>query len=99
MPNLKLIHSDGVTFCPLKDLLALSGIASLHLPVTAETAGMAEEASFAKMKDGALFVNTSRGELVDDDELIAEDIRAVTEGRKPDRMVNSVLRQGEAAGL
>ena len=98
MPNLKLIHSEGVTFCSLKNLLALSGIASLRLPVTAETAGMAEEASFAKMKDGALFVNTSRGELVDD-ELIAEDIRAVTEGRKPDCVVNSVLRQGEAAGL
>ncbi|MBR4744604.1 MAG: hydroxyacid dehydrogenase [Oscillospiraceae bacterium] len=60
----------GVRFCSVDQLLAESDIVSLHLPVTADTAGMAGSAFFSAMKDGALFVNTSRGELVDDAALI-----------------------------
>ena len=60
----------GVRFCGVDQLLAESDIVSLHLPVTADTAGMAGSAFFSAMKDGALFVNTSRGELVDDAALI-----------------------------
>lgn len=56
----------GVKYLPLDELLAASDIVSLHAPVTEETAGMAGAAFFGKMKDGACFVNTARGELVDD---------------------------------
>ncbi|MBR6951952.1 MAG: hydroxyacid dehydrogenase [Oscillospiraceae bacterium] len=60
----------GVRCCGLAQLLSESDIVSLHLPVTADTAGMADSAFFSAMKDGAFFVNTSRGELVDDRALI-----------------------------
>ena len=60
----------GVRFCGIDQLLAESDIVSLHLPVNADTAGMAGSAFFSAMKNGALFVNTSRGELVDDAALI-----------------------------
>ena len=60
----------GVIYKPLRELLAASDIVSLHLPVMTETAGMADEEFFAAMKEGSYFVNTSRGELVDDTALI-----------------------------
>ena len=68
-------EAAGVHYKPLDALLAESDIVSLHLPVTPQTKGMADSAFFAKMKEGAYFVNTSRGELVDDSALI-EALRA-----------------------
>ncbi len=56
-----------VSYLPLDDLLAASDIVSLHVPVTAETAGMADERFFAKMKPTAWLVNTARGEIVDNE--------------------------------
>ena len=63
-------ESFGVLCCSLEQLLAESDIVSLHLPVSAETAGMADSTFFSSMKDGSFFVNTSRGELVDDAALL-----------------------------
>ena len=61
----------GVEYRPLEDLLAASDIVSLHVPVTPATTGMADAEFFSHMKDGAFFVNTARGELVDDAALAA----------------------------
>lgn len=57
-------------FCELDDLLAESDIVTLHVPLTAETKKMAGEDFFAKMKDGAIFINAARGEVVDDEALL-----------------------------
>ena len=57
-------------YLPLDELLATCDIISLHLPVTGETERMCDREFFEQMKPGAYFVNTSRGELVDDDALI-----------------------------
>lgn len=60
-----------VTWVPTQDeLLAACDIVSLHLPVTPETKNMCDEAFFNKMKPGSYFINTSRGELVDDEALV-----------------------------
>lgn len=56
-------------YLPLDDLLALCDIVSLHLPVTKETENMCGRTFFEKMKPDSYFVNTSRGELVDDEAL------------------------------
>lgn len=56
----------GISFRSLSDLLAESDIVSLHLPVTEATMGMADASFFSNMRDGSYFVNTARGELVDD---------------------------------
>lgn len=58
-------------FCSLDFLLQNSDIVTLHVPLNAETKGMADAEFFAKMKLGALFVNTARGEIVNEDDLIA----------------------------
>lgn len=60
----------GVKYCGLEELLAKSDIVSLHVPVTPDTIGIAGRSFFAAMKEGAMLVNTARGELVDDEALI-----------------------------
>lgn len=61
----------GVTYMELDELLAVSDIVSMHIPVTKDTQNMADAAFFGKMKRGAYFVNTSRGELVVGEDLLA----------------------------
>ena len=59
---------EGVSF---DDLLARSDFISVHAPLTPATRGLVNAAAFAKMKKGALIVNTARGPLVDEPALIA----------------------------
>lgn len=57
-------------FCSLDHLLANSDIVTMHVPLTDETRRMANAAFFEKMKLGAFFINTARGEVVVDDALM-----------------------------
>ncbi|RUR01753.1 C-terminal binding protein [Labedella endophytica] len=56
----------GVELIPLDDVLASSDVVSLHLPATAESRGLLSADRLATMRPGALLVNVSRGELVDE---------------------------------
>jgi D-3-phosphoglycerate dehydrogenase len=67
----------GVTFSDIDTLLAQSDVVSLHLLLNDETRGFLDAARLARMKPGALFVNTARGAIVDEPALIA----ALREGR------------------
>jgi len=55
----------------LDDLLAESDVVSMHAAVTPETAGMIGAEQLARMKDGAIFVNSARAQLHDTDALVA----------------------------
>lgn len=57
-------------FCSLEHLLTESDIATLHVPLDDMTRGMANDAFFTLMKPGAIFINASRGEVVNEDALI-----------------------------
>lgn len=59
----------GVESVSFDELLAQSDIVSLHARVTPQTTGMMGAAQFAAMKQGAYFINTARGPLVDYDAL------------------------------
>ncbi len=66
----RTVREDGITqFVSLDELLTLSDIVSLHCPLTAENAGMFNDRAFAKCKDGAYFINTARGGLVNEQAL------------------------------
>jgi phosphoglycerate dehydrogenase-like enzyme len=67
----------GVRCVGLDELLAGSDIVSLHVPVTPATEGMANDAFFAKMREGSYLVNTARGQLVDNDACV----RALRSGK------------------
>ncbi|HEU12959.1 MAG: 2-hydroxyacid dehydrogenase [Thermoplasmata archaeon] len=60
----------GLTYMDLPDLLRNSDIISIHLPLTEKTRKMFGEREFSLMKDGAIFINTARGEIVDERALI-----------------------------
>lgn len=62
----------GAERVSLLDLFRRSDIVSLHAPITPETIGMLRAEHFQAMKDGALFINTARGVLVDHDALLTE---------------------------
>ena len=55
----------GVRYVTLDELLARSDIISLHCPLTPENHHIINAAALARMKDGAMLINTSRGALVD----------------------------------
>lgn len=60
----------GVTYSDFDELLEKSDVVSIHVPLNEQTEGMMSENSFGKMKDGAIFINTSRGEAVNEDSLV-----------------------------
>lgn len=61
-----------VELCDLDDLLRRSDIVSLHVPSLPETRHLIGTDQLALIKDGALFINTARGAIVDEQALIAE---------------------------
>jgi glyoxylate reductase len=68
----------GITFEPdLDRLVAKSDIVTLHCPLTAETDRLMNRARIGLMKPDAYLINSSRGELVDEDALI----EALTRGK------------------
>ena len=56
-------------FCSLDYLLANSQIVTMHVPLEESTRKMADQAFFALMQPGSIFINASRGEVVDEDAL------------------------------
>jgi D-3-phosphoglycerate dehydrogenase len=54
----------------LADLLAGADVVSVHVPLTEATSGMFGADQFAAMRPGAVFINTARGGLVDQDALL-----------------------------
>ena len=69
---------DGTSaWRPLPELLAYSDIVSLHIPLTPNTENLIDRRALDLMKPTALLINTSRGAVVDEAELVD----ALVEGR------------------
>ena len=60
------------TAAELDDLLAHSDIVTIHAPLTPATRNLIDARRLGLLRDGACFVNTARGEIVDEQALVAE---------------------------
>lgn len=69
--NDKNYDLDFVEYCDMDRLLSMSDLISLHCPLTKETYHLINKESIKKMKDGVLLINTSRGALINTDDLIS----------------------------
>jgi D-3-phosphoglycerate dehydrogenase len=65
----KLALGNASPVPTLDALLEAADVVTLHVPETAQTAGMIGKAQFARMKKGARFINAARGTIVDIDAL------------------------------
>jgi glyoxylate reductase len=68
--NLRLEKKTGAAKLSLNKLLRKSDIVSVHLPLTKETYHLLDGEKLSLLKKSAVLVNTSRGEIVDEKELI-----------------------------
>jgi D-3-phosphoglycerate dehydrogenase / 2-oxoglutarate reductase len=66
-----VFKAAGVEGVDLDTLLKTSDYVSVHAPLLLATRGMLNAAAFSKMKKGAYVVNTARGPLIDEPDLIA----------------------------
>ncbi len=67
----------GVRYVELPELLAASDIVSLHCPLTPATHHLIDAAALARLRPGAMLINTSRGAVIDTPAVIA----ALKDGR------------------
>jgi D-3-phosphoglycerate dehydrogenase / 2-oxoglutarate reductase len=65
------IPSGFASIATLDPLLHEADVVSVHVPLSDATRGMFDAGRFAAMKPGAIFINTARGGLVDQDALLA----------------------------
>ena len=61
----------GAAFVPFEELLERSDFVTLHVNLTPETRGLIDAAALRRMKPTAILVNTSRGPVVQTDDLVA----------------------------
>lgn len=71
-PNIESrIRSIGIRLVDNReDLLAESDVVSIHVPGGSDTEGLVNEDFLNQMKDGSILLNTSRGEVIDEDALL-----------------------------
>lgn len=70
-PNVEAAQALNVALLPLEELLPRADFVSLHLPAMAETRGMVDAEFLSRMKAGAILVNTARGEIINEGDLLA----------------------------
>ena len=58
------LESETCQYADLDEVLAKSDVIALHCPLFSETEGMINRESIAKMKDGVIILNNSRGPLI-----------------------------------
>ena len=68
-PKADFERDTGATRMDINRLLIESDIVSLHVPATPETKGIINAETIARMKRGAILINTSRGDLVREEAL------------------------------
>lgn len=69
-PDPAYAAETGVTFASIDEIFASCRIVSLHTARTPQTIGMIGKKQFDLLRDGAIFINTARGEIVDEQAML-----------------------------
>ncbi|WP_375137285.1 MULTISPECIES: NAD(P)-dependent oxidoreductase [Halostella] len=64
------LRSRGIEPVSFDDLIGRSDVLSLHAPLTEETEGVINADQFERLPEDAILINTARGEIVDEDDLV-----------------------------
>lgn len=67
----RTLHDRTRHWLTLEEILAQADIITVHTPVTERTRGLANDAFFSTMRNGAFFINASRGEYVCETSLLS----------------------------
>jgi glyoxylate reductase len=70
--EMRVVHHRRRDGLPLDELLRTADVVSLHVPLTPETDGLISRERLGLLQDGATFVNTARGAIVDEEALVEE---------------------------
>ena len=70
-PDQDFVKQHGIKLVEFPTLLKTADFVSLHCPLNEDTRGLMNAAAFALMKPGSIFINTARGGLVVEADLIA----------------------------
>jgi phosphoglycerate dehydrogenase-like enzyme len=70
MPDLAFVRNHGIALVPFEQLLAEADFLTLHMPLTPESAHLINRRTLALMKPTAFVVNTARGGLVCEADLL-----------------------------
>lgn len=70
-PNPEVVRQLAIELVDFDTLLSRSDFVSVHAPNTPDTRGLFNKAAFAKMKPGSIFLNTARGPLMVEADLLA----------------------------
>lgn len=85
----KELESDTMKYVELDELLANSDVIALHCPLFESTKGIINKDTIAKMKDGVMIINNSRGPLI-----VEEDLRdALNSGKVAGAAVDVVMTE------
>ncbi len=69
-PDRRVAAELGFHYAAMDELLAASDVVTLHVPALPQTENLIDEAAIARMKPGAILINTARGAVVDSRALI-----------------------------
>ena len=83
---------DGIARVPFETLLETSDVVSLHLRLSKDTARIMNAEAFSRMRPGSYLINTARGELVDEDALVA----ALTRGQLAGAALDTLQKEPPA---
>jgi phosphoglycerate dehydrogenase-like enzyme len=70
-PDRDFARAHGIELVDFETLLATSDFLSIHCPLTDQTRGLFDRAVFARMKTGSTLINTSRGRVLVESDLVA----------------------------
>ncbi len=69
-PDLNYANEHHIQLSKMEEVIEQSDFISLHVPLLPETRNLVDDDFLSKMKKGSFLINTSRGEVVDEDALL-----------------------------